>query len=288
MNYILTGNQGFIASHLEYRLLEMSPKINYLGVDVKNGKDLRKSEVVSLLPDCDILFHLAATNGTRLFYENPGDVLVNNTIPTLNLVERYRAQKTKFVFASTCEIFNGATDLGIYGIPTDEDVPVVFKNILNPRWSYSLPKALGENLVANVMENWLILRYFNIYGPGQKDHFIDEFVKRILSGEYYINGDDTRSFCYVEDAVNLTLKVTLKASNEIVNIGSNDEIKISDLSRIILKKMGINPSRLEVRAGSDGSAQRRCPDVSKVMKYTSYSYLYDIEKGIEKTLESIL
>lgn len=288
MNYILTGNEGFIASHLEHCIIKNYPKIKFLGIDIKSGQDLCKSEVAMSLPDCDMLFHFAASNGTRLFYEKPGDVLTNNTLSTLNLVEKYKNKKTKFIFASTCEIFNGATDLGIYNIPTDENVPIVFKNILNARWSYSLPKALGENLIANSMENWLILRYFNIYGPGQKDHFIDEFVKRVLSGDYHINGDDTRSFCYVEDAVNLTLKASQKLSHEIVNIGSNDEMKISDVSRIILKKMGVNPSKLEIRGGRVGSARRRCPDISKVLSCTSYSYLYDIETGIEKTLESIL
>ena len=44
------------------------------------------------------------------------------------------------------------------------------------------------------MNNWLIIRYFNIYSPGQKDHFIQKFVERVKSGKYYINGDDTRSF----------------------------------------------------------------------------------------------
>src|SRR6056300_1350777 len=146
------------------------------------------------MPDCDILVHMAATNGTRLFYETPTEVAFNNTLPTFNLIEKYKNTDTKFVFTSTCEIFNGAIDAGLYPIPTDEQVPVMFNDIRNPRWSYSIPKALGENLVANSGLEYLIIRYFNVYGPGQVDHFINEFVERCKQGLYYIKGNDTRSF----------------------------------------------------------------------------------------------
>ncbi|MGB0360365.1 MAG: 5-methyltetrahydropteroyltriglutamate--homocysteine S-methyltransferase, partial [Endozoicomonas sp.] len=76
------------------------------------------------------------------------------------------------------EIFNGAVDKGFYDVPTDEQVPIMFDDITNARWSYSIPKALGENLISNLSTHWLIIRYFNVYGPGQRDHFISEFVER--------------------------------------------------------------------------------------------------------------
>jgi nucleoside-diphosphate-sugar epimerase len=287
MKYVLTGNEGFIASHLERYLSSKDSTLSILGVDKKSGYDLNQKKNVDSLPSCDVLLHLAASNGTRHFYEKPTEVLSNNTIPTLNLIERYKGSNTKFLFASTCEIFNGATDLGIYIIPTDEAVPVVFRDILNPRWSYSLPKALGENAVANSMKNWLIVRYFNIYGPGQSDHFIDEFVTRVKRGQYFINGDDTRSFCYVDDAVELTVHALDKFSNEIVNIGSQQEYRISEVAKLIMKHMGVNPGRLEIRGGAQGSARRRCPDMSKLIKKIDYHYKHSINEGILKTLESL-
>lgn len=287
MKYLVTGNMGFIGAHLEKYLSLVDVDVSTEGVDLLSGYDLNDKDVTSALPDCDIIFHLAATNGTRHFYNKPTEVLFNNTITTLNLIDRYKKSNTKFLFASTCEIFNGATDLGIAAIPTDEAVPIVFQDILNPRWSYSLPKALGENAVANAMENWLIVRYFNIYGPGQKDHFIDEFVRRVKKGEYYINGDDTRSFCYVADAVALTKLAAEKFNNEIINIGSQIEHRISDVARLIMECMGVNPKLLEIRSGLVGSAGRRCPDVRKLTQATSYKYKVSLEKGIECVLEAM-
>ena len=285
MDYILTGNEGFIGKHLEKKLLK---KHNVISVDLKNGKDLNDLKIINQLPDCDKLFHLAATNGTKLFYEKPREILFNNTYPTLNLVKKYYKTNTKFIFASTCEIFNGAIDNDYYEIPTDEDVPVVFYDILNPRWSYSLPKALGENLISNSMNNWLIIRYFNIYGPGQEDHFIQEFVERVKSGKYYINGDDTRSFCYIEDAINLTIEADKNFKNEIVNIGNDSEYKISYVAKLILKLMGISESRLEVRDSPKGSVKRRCPNIKKIINKTNYEFQYTLENGIVKTLEDLL
>jgi nucleoside-diphosphate-sugar epimerase len=240
------------------------------------------------MPDCDVVVHLAATNGTRLFYEQPTDVLINNTLPTINLIERYRDTNTKFVFASTCEIFNGAIDEGYYPVPTDEQVPVVFNDITNPRWSYSIPKALGENLVANCGLEYLIIRYFNVYGPGQIDHFINEFVERCKAGEYYIKGDDTRSFCYVDDAVKMTDMLVRNHSNKTVNVGRQDEVKISVVAKLIMGIMGINPDKLEVRSGPIGSAKRRCPDTTLVRTLTEFTDYTPLEKGLRKTVESLL
>ena len=169
-------------------------KIKNYRFDISNGKNLCDPDVVAKMPACDVLVHMASINGTRLFYETPLEVAFNNTIPTINLLKKYNATSTKFVYTSTCEIFNSTVDNNLHPVPTDETVSVMFENINNPRWSYSIPKALGENLVANSGLEYLIIRYFNIYGPRQKDHFISEFVDRCKNGEYYIKGNDTRSF----------------------------------------------------------------------------------------------
>ena len=155
-NYIVTGHKGFIGSHY-YKSLD-----NAIGYDLLSNHDLCDQQVVDDMPDCDVLVHMAATNGTRLFYETPTEVSFNNTLPTFNLIKKYQNTDTKFVFTSTCEIFNGAIDKGLHPVPTDESVPIMFNDIDNPRWSYSVPKALGENLVSNCGLKYNIIRYFNI------------------------------------------------------------------------------------------------------------------------------
>lgn len=285
MKIVLTGHKGFIGSHYLNKIKETDDITTF---DRREGQDLCDINVTSGSPDCDVVVHMAATNGTRLFYEIPTDVAFNNTLPTFNLINRYRGTNTKFVFTSTCEIFNSAIDKGLHPVPTDETVPVMFEDIINPRWSYSIPKALGENLVANSGLPWLVIRYFNIYGPGQIDHFISEFVERVSRGEYYIKGDDTRSFCYVEDAVNMTDILIRNCQGEIVNVGRQEESRISDVARIILDIMGIDPNKLEILPGAKGSAKRRCPETSKLLKLTNYKYKFDLKQGLKLTVESLL
>lgn len=284
MKIVLTGHKGFIGSHYYDYVKTHNDVFTY---DLLDGGDLCNTELVKNLPDCNVLVHMAATNGTKLFYEKPTTVSFNNTIPTFNLVNRYLNSNTKFVFTSTCEIFNSTIDAGVYPVPTDENVPIMFKDITNPRWSYSLPKALGENLVSNCGLEWLIIRYFNVYGPRQKDHFIQEFVERVKNGEYYINGDDTRSFCYIDDAVKITHNLILNCNNKIVNVGVDNEVKISTVAKTIMDLMGIDPEKLKIYPSPKGSAKRRCPDIKKLKDITKTTSFITLEEGLKRTLESM-
>jgi nucleoside-diphosphate-sugar epimerase len=282
---LLTGSKGFIGSHYYDKIKN---DFDVTTFDRRSGQDLCDSKIANSSPDCDIVVHMAATNGTKLFYEQPTEVAFNNTLPTFNLIKRYRNTNTKFVFTSTCEIFNGAVDKGLHPVPTDESVPVMFEDITNPRWSYSIPKALGENLVANSGLDWLFIRYFNIYGPGQVDHFISEFVERVAKGEYYINGDDTRSFCYIDDAIEITHRLVMNSKNKIVNVGRQEENQISDVARIIMDIMGVNPDRLEILPGAKGSAKRRCPNTKLMQELSGFTDYTSLRDGLKITVESLI
>ena len=283
MKYLVTGHRGFIGSYYYNRVYP-----DAIGCDLQNHQDLKDRDFVQTLPDVDVIVHMAATNGTKLFYKQPVEVAFNNTLPTFNLVDRYQNTNAKFVFTSTCEIFNGAVDTGIYPVPTDERVPILFQDIENPRWSYSIPKALGENLVINSGMPWLIIRYFNIYGPGQKDHFVSEFVQRVKNKKYYINGNDTRSFCYIDDAIEMTHRLILNHSNCIVNVGRQEETEISTVAKLIMEIMGVDPNLLTVHPSPKGSVTRRCPDTALVQKLTGFTKYTTLYNGLEKTIESLL
>jgi nucleoside-diphosphate-sugar epimerase len=285
MRIVLTGHKGFIGSHY---LDHIKDKHDVTTYDLADGQDLKDKSVVDNMPDCDVIVHMAATNGTRLFYETPTEVTMNNTLPTMHIVERYKDSPTKIVFTSTCEIFNGAVDKGLYDVPTDEQVPIMFDDIKNPRWSYSIPKALGENLISNLSTHWLIIRYFNVYGPGQRDHFISEFVERAKQGEFYIKGNDTRSFCYVDDAVAMTHNLVLHANDKIVNVGKQEEIKIEDVAKCIMDIMGVDPTLLEIREGPRGSVLRRCPNTRLLKDLTGFEKYTSLRDGMKETVESLL
>ena len=285
MRIVLTGHKGFIGNHYLNHIKDQHEVTTY---DLVDGHDLKDKSVVEDMPDCDIVVHMAATNGTRLFYDTPTEVTMNNTLPTMHIVDRYKDTPTKIVFTSTCEIFNGAVDKGLYDVPTDEQVPIMFDDITNPRWSYSIPKALGENLISNLSTHWLIIRYFNVYGPGQKDHFINEFVERAKNGEYYIKGNNTRSFCYVDDAVDMTHNLVMNANNKIVNVGKSEESSIEDVAKCILEIMGVDPTQLKIYDGPVGSVTRRCPDTKKLKDLTGFEHYTSLMKGLKQTVESLL
>ena len=288
MKIVLTGHKGFIGSYyLQHADRDTDVQV-IKTFDRRSGEDLCNSPVAHSSPDCDVVIHMAATNGTKLFYEIPTEVAFNNTLPTFNLIDRYKNTNTKFVFTSTCEIFNGVIDKNLYPVPTDENVPVMFEDITNPRWSYSIPKALGENLVANSGLPWLIIRYFNVYGPRQRDHFISEFVERVKRGEYYIKGNDTRSFCYIDDAVVMTHNLVQHHNGYIVNVGHQEEIEISTVAKTIMNIMGVDPDRLEILPGLAGRAKRRCPDTSLVRMLTGFKDYTPLELGLKKTIESLI
>ncbi len=285
MRIVLTGHKGFVGNHYFNYIKDKHEVTTY---DLADGQDLKDKSIADNMPDCDVIVHMAATNGTRLFYETPTEVTMNNTLPTMHIVDRYKDTPTKIVFTSTCEIFNGAVDKGLYDVPTDEQVPVMFDDITNARWSYSIPKALGENLISNLSTHWLIIRYFNVYGPGQRDHFISEFVERAKQGEYYIKGNDTRSFCYVDDAVAMTHNLVLNANDKIVNVGKQEETKIEDVAKCIMDIMGIDPTLLEIRDGPKGSVVRRCPDTRQLRALTGFEKYTSLREGMKETVESLL
>ena len=281
MKAIVTGHKGFIGKAV-YDFLLQKKWIVY-GYDKLDNQDLLNNQIS--FPKVDVIFHLAATNGTKLFYNSPAEVLKNNTL--LNFCFDAYMRKypnTKFIFASTCEIFNGAVDNFGWEVPTDESVPAVFFDIHNPRWSYSLPKALGENYFMNNYENVSIIRYFNIFGEGQKDHFISEFIKRcLLEKKFIIYGNDTRSFCYVKDAAKMSYNM-IESDSGVFNIGRSCEYKISEIAYIIMKILGFEDKVLEIKSSPKGSVKRRCPSMMKYNEHFGCFEYTPLEFSLLKTV----
>lgn len=280
MKAIVTGSQGFIGRALVHELNSQGYEV--YEYDIKNGDDVIN---IDDFPKVDEIYHLAATNGTKLFYDQPADVLKNNTLLTFAF-DNYmlRNPKTRFIFSSTCEVFNGAIDQFRWEVPTAEDVPAVFCDLSNPRWSYSLPKALAENYYLNSYPNVSIIRYFNIFGEGQVDHFISEFIERAIRKKIYrIYGNDTRAFCYVKDAVAMTANIG-RFGKGVYNIGREHEDKIEEIAKLILRNLEIDVNLLEVYEGKTGSASRRCPSMKRYVEQFGVFDYTDFYKAMQSTI----
>lgn len=287
---LLTGSSGFLGSHYK-KFLELHHTV--ICADRSSGIDLTDKTKVDQLPDVDIVIHFAAFNGTKKFYTQPYDVVRDNLLPTQYLLDRYSGKVEMFVHAGTCESYAGGLSLGLIEIPTPEDIPLIVDDVMNPRWSYGGSKIANELQVIAAHhqhnQNFQIIRFHNIYGPGQVDHFIPEFVSRLHNGDATVFGaNETRSFCYVSDALDACylLMNTPAAHNKVINVGTGKESTILEIAEIISKELKTNLPLIPVE-GKKGSVARRCPDISLLKSLIDWEPKIDLVQGLKLTLENI-
>lgn len=224
---------------------------------------LNKHNLNDLPRDFDQIYHYAAINGTKNFYERPNEVLVNNFVSDINVFE-FAAKcetLTKLVYASTSEI---VSDDPVS--PTPEHVDITVKNIHNARWSYRLAKIASENYLANSRLPWVALRYFNIYGADSKaGHFIADQMAKIEQGIFEVTGStETRSFCYIDDAVAATIHCANMALREVINIGTDAEITIPQAADVIAQALGKTNAQWKMLPGLPGSTVTRRPCIDRL------------------------
>jgi len=284
MKILITGANGFIGSHLKDRL-EKSEQYEIIAWDREQG-DLKLPQN---FPEVDVVIHLAAYNSTKEFYTKGFEVIKDNILTTMNLLEHYIKQENKplFMYTGTPESYAGATDFFNYKLPTDEACPLVVPDVKNIRWSYANSKALGEQAVIASGLPYQIIVPNNIYGPRQKNHFVDEFIARAKTGDIALYGwKNTRSWLYVEDFTEAMERLinSKQAVNEKINIGSNDEVEVLKLAEIIIKNMGIDKP-IEKHDAPEGSVARRLPDITKVKSLTQWEPKTSLEEGLKTTVE---
>lgn len=276
----------------EFRSLVSKNNVKFFKIDLT-----RKELLEQLSEDYDYIYHLAAVNGTKNFYEKPQEVLRVNILTLLNVLEWLNEKNCgKFLFTSSSEAYAPTVKRfsryeGL--VPTDENIPLSVDDIFNPRYSYGGSKLVGELLTVNYCRikkiPFSIVRYHNIYGPRMGyDHVIPEFCRRIYNQEdpfKIYGGQETRAFCYVDDGVMATKSVmeSPRCNVEVVNIGnSSEEINITQLARKLFDLTGFNPS-LEILPAPEGSVQKRCPDTSKLERLTGYKAKTSLEQGLKLT-----
>lgn len=272
-----------------YRKLCEKPSVTQFNIDLTDAGEL------SALPEeCDTIIHLAALNGTQNFYERPYDVVRCSTLPTFHLLDRYgpTASLKRFLYAGSSEAYASTVQEFNWPVPTGEDVPLCVSDPLNPRWSYGASKLHGEVLVINACRqypaDYTVIRYHNVYGPRMGDkHVVPDFLERMHRGIYSLYGHkDTRSFIFIDDAVQATLLLaqSTSAANEIVNVGSEQEVKILDVGKTILEIAGID-AEIELHDSPQGSVRRRAPDTSKLRKLIRFQEEWTLTEGLQETMK---
>jgi len=315
MKVLIAGGAGFIGLHLAKYLAEKrddvticdnlfrgemdseltdlikSENVEFVNADLTDGKEFEKIE-----PDFDLVYHLAAINGTNFFYDIPHVVLRVNVLTLLNTLDWLtRKNCQKLIWTSSSEVYAGAIALNKVPVPTPEDIPLVIEDVFNPRFSYAASKIVGESLCLNYAKscglNVSIVRPHNIYGPRMGyEHVIPQFITRIIRREdpfRIYGGSQSRAFCFIEDLVRglASIGESPKTNNEIVNIGNDkEEITIINLTGKMFDLFHFHPE-LEILPPPKGSVNRRCPDITKARELLGYEPQIDLNTGLQRTYD---
>lgn len=300
-NILITGGAGNIGSSLVAGLLEFeeyditvvdnlstgnfskiqdySSSISFFESDVNNYEQLLE---IFNQKNYEYVFHLAAVVGVKRTLDNPLKVL-NDIDGFKNIFSLSNKFDVKRIFyASSSEVYGEPVEIPL----REESSP------LNTQLPYAKVKSIGESFCKSYFQEYglpfTIIRLFNTYGPNQSEDFvIAKFINNALKGEtieLYGDGKQTRTFCYVDDTVESIIQMLRQnhSVNEIVNVGSNDEIEIAELAQIIKKLLKSKSVIKNIDPLKEGDMSRRCPDNTKMLKIINRD-LISLEKGIKKT-----
>lgn len=299
----VTGGTGFIGSALSRRLVEEGYDVKVFdnnsrdsgheipdAVDFTEGSVLDRPSFDRWLKGADVLVHLAAVNGTKNFYDHPMDVLDVNVGGTRNAVKLAGWHDLdRLVFTSSSEVY-GFPDT----FPTPESHPLQIMDVTNDRYSYAGSKIIGEQYVRQGQRqhdyDYTILRPHNFYGPAMgHDHVIPEFVEQLVTDQdftIYGDGEQTRSFCFISDAIDCFLAALERdvSRNQTYNVGTEQEITINELADALCAVHGDRPEIEHVdHKELDGSPDRRQPNIQKARHELDYRPSVSLRQGLEAT-----
>ena len=309
---LVTGGSGFIGSALvkalvrnghavrvfddnsrgaARRLKDVERDIEFIGGDVRDP-----AAVARAVHGVDEVHHLAFVNGTEYFYSAPELVLDVGVKGMINVIDACRSHGVgKLILASSSEVYQTPRH-----VPTDESVPLLVPDPTNPRYSYGGGKIISELMALNYgrkfFERVLIFRPHNVYGPDMGwEHVVPQFAKRVkdvaanhptgrLPFEMQGNGQQTRSFCHVDDLVSGVLVMRDKGTHlGIYHVGTLEEITIADLASRVAAHGG-REIELIGRPAPAGGTERRCPDIAKLTKL-GYSPRVTLAQGLGPTVD---
>lgn len=268
-------------------------------IDKNNIKFIRGdvTKKIFLSGKIDYIIHAAGLASPVYYQKFPVETIESAIFGVKNLLEIARKKNIKgFLYFSSSEIYGNPDSKNI---PTKESYTGNVSSI-GPRACYDESKRLGETLCIVYFNKYniptKIVRPFNVYGPGMfPDDYrvIPTFIYRALKGlslTVHDKGQQTRTFCYISDAITGFMKILLSGKNgEVYNVGNeNNEITIYDLAKLISKIFDNKVKLKRIRYPKNypqNEPKRRCPNLSKIKKQLNYSAKVQLEEGIKRTEE---
>lgn len=303
MRILVTGGAGFIGSHLCERFLNSGHDVlcldnfftgrreNIVGqLDNHHFELIRHDVTQPILLEVDQIYNLACPASPVHYQFNPVKTVKTSVMGTINMLGLAKRVHARILQASTSEI---------YGDPEIHPQPEEYWGNVNPigiRSCYDEGKRLAETLMMDYHRqnkvDTRIARIFNTYGPRMCEddgRVVSNFVVQALRGEpltLYGAGDQTRSFCYVDDMVEALIRL-MNADElyEPVNLGNPIEFTIKQLAEEILKITGSSSTIVYQTLPEDDPKQRK-PDITRAQELLKWNPTVQLNEGLKKTIAS--
>ncbi|MDW7729096.1 MAG: NAD-dependent epimerase/dehydratase family protein [Bacillota bacterium] len=305
---LVTGAAGFIGSHLARRLVDGGSRV--IGIDCftdyydrslkeKNIEGLKESPLFELIEadiadigslgledaGIELIFHQAAQAGVRASWGGEfAHYTHHNVLGTQRLLEWARRVKLqRFVYASSSSVYGNSDKLPM----NEADLP-------KPMSPYGVTKLAAEHLCNLYHQNFNVpsvsLRYFTVYGPGQRpDMAFNRFIRAILAGEelvIYGNGEQTRDFTFIDDIVNANLAAAASRGvcGWVYNIGGGSRISVNGVLEILGHLSG---KKVKVRHEpvQAGDPPHTYADTSRARGELGFMPQGSLEEGLQKMIE---
>jgi UDP-glucose 4-epimerase len=280
MKIAVTGSFGFVGSHLAKRLKALNQDV--IDIDIKKGIDITDRQQLESVEHFNILFHLAAKSYVPDSYKDPRSFFHLNIIGTLNALEMCRLYKARMIFISSY----------LYGspqyLPIDENHPIV---AFNP---YAQSKLISEQLCQSYNRDFqtpvIIVRPFNLYGPGQDENFlIPTIIKQAKSGKIVLNDPaPKRDFLYIDDFIDLLVKLIDNQNTDcqIFNAGSSKSFSVREIAEIICRLINKNISIKFTNQKRPNEIADTVADTSKAKELLGWQPRISVEEGLKLLIQN--
>jgi dTDP-glucose 4,6-dehydratase len=307
MRVVITGGAGFLGSNLCDRLLEAGNEVtcldNLITGSVDNIAHLMGhprfrfvkhdvTEYIFIGEHVDAVMHFASPASPRDYLELPIQTLKVGALGTHKTLGLAKNKRARFLLASTSET---------YGDPVVNPQPESYWGNVNPiglRGVYDEAKRFAEALVMAYHRSHgvdtRIVRIFNTYGPRMRPHdgrVVSNFIVQALQGlpvTVYGKGEQTRSFCYVDDEVDGIMRLLMAPSTEDVhypvNVGNPHEVTVFQIAEKIIELTG-SESRVVYAPLPEDDPKVRRPDISRAQALLGWNPVLPLTEGLSRTIE---
>ena len=302
MRILVTGGAGFIGSHLCERLLADEHEVICLDnfftgrreniahlLDNHRFELLRHDVIQPILLEVDQIYNLACPASPIHYQYNPVKTVKTNVIGTINMLGLAKRVRARILQASTSEV---------YGDPHEHPQTESYWGNVNPiglRSCYDEGKRVAETLMMDYhRQNKVdirIARIFNTYGPRMLENdgrVVSNFIVQALKGEeltIYGSGDQTRSFCYVDDLVDgLILLMNAEDFPDPVNLGNTNEFTIKELAEEIAHTCS-SPLNIKYCPLPHDDPRQRQPDITRAVTLLGWQPTIALPQGLARTVD---